>query len=477
MNFYSLEFFGFFLITLILYYVTNSKFQQIVLFTASSIFIYSFSLYFLSYTFLFILFNYLIIRLLNNKKHKKSVRKVICNTGIGLNILFLVFYKYVNFLIDNLNVLLDMISDQASISNISLIIPIGISYFTFQGIGYILQVYREHETAEKNIFVFSNYFIFFPKFLSGPIEMSKSFIPQLKVQYSFSSENLKSGMMLILWGLFKKIIIADRLVLILNTVHSNVNSFSGLQVLLTFLIQPLHLYCDFSGYTDIALGIGRTFGFELTDNFNRPFFSKTVSEFWRRWHISLSSWCNEFIYKRLSFKLRQWGVWASAYAVFVTFIVIGLWHGPNWKYLVLGVLQGVAINYEFFTKRIRIQVSRKINPFIVTIGSYILTYLFMSFSLTFFYANNVTSARRFIFNLFSKLEPTILFSELYTLFDKYLVLIALILMFTIEFWQEYKLRRLKLWWLRPIFVIVLIYILLISFVKNKEVEPFIYTLF
>ncbi len=477
MSFYSLEFLGLFLIAIILFYWVKSKYQQVLLFVISSVFIASFSFKFLVYTYLFVMFNFIVIKLLDKKSYKDKVRKIICNAGIGLNISLLVFYKYINFIIDNLNSIFEFSGLVLSISALNLIIPIGISYFTFQGIGYILQVYRENENAERNIFIFSNYFIFFPKFLSGPIEMSKTFIPQLKVKKTFDRENIKQGVLLILWGAFKKIVVADRLALILNTVHSDVSEFSGYYILITLIIQPFHLYCDFSGYTDIALGIGRTFGFQLTDNFNRPFFSKTVSEFWRRWHISLSHWCNEFIYKRLSFKMRRWGIWASAYAVFVTFIVIGIWHGPNWKYLVLGILQGVAINYEYFTKKIRYRLSKKINPGIEKYGSYLITYFFMCISLTFFYANNVKDANLFLANLLSKNIHTDLFSNLYNHFDKVILLSASSIILFVDFWNEQKFKFVNYWWLRPAFMIVLVYALLINFVKHTTVEPFIYTLF
>jgi len=350
MSLYSPEFFGFLLLLLALYYTINPKAQKAILFLASSFFIGTFSLWFLGYTFLFIIINYVFALLIDKYKQNEKLQKIFCNVGIALNISSLVFFKYINFIIENLISYFSAFHHPLSLHGLNLIIPIGISYYTFQGISYLLQIYRGHETMEKNVLVFSNYFLFFPKFLAGPIELSKTFIPQLKINHNFIYEDVKAGFQLILWGAFKKMVIADRLAMIIHGVYSDVGQFSGNPLIITFLLQPLHLYCDFSGYTDIALGIGRAFGLNLTPNFNRPFFSTSVTMFWRRWHMSLSNWCNEFIFKRLSFKMRKWGKWASVFAVFITFLVIGVWHGPGWKFIILGLLQGIAINYEFFTK-------------------------------------------------------------------------------------------------------------------------------
>lgn len=455
MNLFSPEFFGCFLLLLYLYYTLKPKAQKFILFVASSLFIASFSIWFLCYTWLFIIVNYSFTLLLDKYLNNKKVRKIICNTSIALNILSLVFFKYVNFIIDNLNAYFNIINQNISVQALHIIVPIGISYYTFQAISYILQVYREHEKSERNIIVFSNYFIFFPKFLAGPIELSKTFIPQLKISYSFNYEDIRAGFQLILWGAFKKMIIADRLALLINGVYSDVDQFSGNPLLITFLLQPLHLYCDFSGYTDIALGIGRAFGFRLTDNFNRPFFSTSVTMFWRRWHISLSSWCNEFIFKRLSFKWRKWGIWASVYAVFITFLVVGVWHGAGWNFIILGLLQGLAINYEFFTKKSRLKIAGKLAPQLVQYSSYLITYFFICFTLIFFNAATLSDAMHFITNMLVDINLNKINIIFLTSFDKIVVFLALLFLIFIEFQQENGkniFNEINLWpkWLRRI---------------------------
>lgn len=435
MNFFSLYFFVFFLGVLFVYYFIRNKYQNIVLFLSSSFFVGTFSVTFLVYTYIFIILNYTSALLIEKFNHKSKIKKIICNTGILFNIGSLVYFKYLNSIIDSITQFFQLINCHLPSIVLNVAIPIGISYYTFQGISYLLQVYRANEHVEKNLIIFSNYFLFFPKFLAGPIELSKNLIPQLKKYYSFNYTDFVEGLRLILWGAFKKMIIADRLSLIINGVYPNLDISSKKIIVLTFLLQPLHIYCDFSGYTDIALGIGRTLGIKLTNNFNRPFFSTNVTNFWQRWHISLTAWCNEFIFRRLSFKLRKWGIWASVFSVFVTFIIIGTWHGPRWNFIILGILQGIAINYEFFTKKLRLKIASKLPPVFVLYTSYILTYLFFSFSLIFLNAPSVSDAIHFISNLFVNEDSTKISMNLITVFDKYIVLFSLLVLFIIEFRQ------------------------------------------
>ncbi len=212
--------------------------------------------------------------------------------------------------------------------------------------------------------------------------------------------NLVEGGKLILWGLVKKIIVADTLGLILNKVYGNIDKFEGVPLLIVFILQPIRLYFDFSGYTDMAIGIAKCFGLKLSENFNRPFFAKTVGEFWRRWHMSLSLWCNDFIFNRLLLKYRKQGNKAFVYAVFLSFFIIGIWHGAKWTFVILGILQGIALTYEFYTKKWRQKLILTMPKSISAIVSRSLVYLFVCFFLIFFYANNTGDAWYFITHLF-----------------------------------------------------------------------------
>ena len=354
-----------------------------------------------------------------------------------MNIGVLSFYKYINFFFENLNYLLDFLPDQPQIPYLSIIIPIGISYYTFQVLGYIIRINRGSEKAQTNYIDFVTYLIFFPKFLSGPVERSNHFFPQLVEGIKFDGANVSAGARLFLWGMFKKVVIADNIVAPILLVYGDVHSFSGLPLLVTLFLQTIHLYADFSGYTDMALGSAKIFGIDLIDNFRRPFFSRSVGELWRRWHISLSSWCNDFIYTPFIIKYRKMGNKAMIIGIFLTFFVIGIWHGANWTFVVLGILQGLAISYEFYTKRTRIRIASKLPPNLVVTLSRILTFVFFSFSLIFFNAHSVGDAWYFITHIFADLNFKISGNNF--IFEKQnfiIAIIAFLLLFINEIYEE-----------------------------------------
>ena len=213
-----------------------------------------------------------------------------------------------------------------------------------------------------------------------------------------------AGLQLFLWGLFKKVVIANNLAAPVFLVYNNVEDFTGIPLILTMLLQTIHIYCDFSGYTDMALGSAMVFGIKLIDNFNRPFFARNIGELWRRWHISLSSWCNDFIFTPFIIKYRKLGNRAAILGIFVTFFVIGIWHGAKWTFVVLGLLQGIAISYEFYTKRTRLKIAGKLPAKFVVSSSRIITFIFFSFSLIFFNAQSMHDAWYFVTHLFSDIE-------------------------------------------------------------------------
>ena len=436
MSFFTPEFVFFFLFSFILYYIFKEKRQKYVLFIFSVAFIGLLSVTFLIDVFLFVLVNYIIAIQIEKQKQNPIIKNILYKTGMIFNIGSLFLIKYFNFFLTTLSHLSSTFNVSFHPEPLKIVVPIGISYYTFQGIGYLIQINRGNERPEKNFIILSNYFIFFPKFLSGPIEFSRKLIPQLKHYYSFHYQSIIEGFRLILWGALKKMVIADRLAMIIDGVYPQLHSLSGNPLIITFLIQPLHIYFDFSGYTDIALGIGKIFGIKLTDNFHRPFFSTSVTEFWKRWHISLTSWCNEFIFKRILFNRRKWGVWAASYAVFITFLIIGIWHGPRWTFIVLGILQGIAINYEYFTKKIRIKVFKRLPNNLNRYLSYFFTYLFMSFSLVFFYAPNLKEALYFLTHLFYNIDFTGFHLTFVNTSDKIIILLFVVFMFYIEQRQE-----------------------------------------
>lgn len=403
MIFSTLEFFMFIIVLLILYYQVKKNQQWFVLLLASSAFLGYLSVDFLVYTYLIVLLNYFLGITVERQSDKRR-RYYFYLAGIVLNIGQLVFFKYINFLLDNVNSLLGLIDSGRSIPYIDLIIPVGISYYTFECIGYLIEIYRGSGRAERHFGLFASYILFFPKLLAGPIERSKTFLPALRQSYNLDKGLFYDGMIQIFLGLFKKLVIADRLVLLVNSVYGNVEEFTGVPLLITLVLQVFHIYFDFSGYTDIAIGIGKLFGLKLSNNFDRPLFAQNVSMFWRKWHMTLSNWCNDYIFKRILLKRIRWKKWAAVYGVFITFLIIGIWHGSGWNFIILGALQGVAINYEFFTKRKRMKIASRFNPYWVKFFSRIIVFFFFAVTLVFFNAKSVSDSAYFLSHLFKGVE-------------------------------------------------------------------------
>lgn len=422
-------------VVLILHYTMPVKFRWGILLIGSMLYLGYYSVPFLIYAIVYAIANYFFGRILYPIENLR-LRKRIYLLFLIINIGQLVFYKYVDFLSENVNWILSSFSNR-EIPYLHLIVPIGISYYTFQSIGYIVNIHRKTEKPETHLGYFLIYNLFFPKINSGPIERSERFLPQLRNPAPFSPQVFKAGAQLIMFGMIKKLIIAERLAIIVNNVYGNLDEYSGWALIIVMFLQVIYLYTDFSGYTDIALGLARLFGIQLTDNFNRPFFSRNVSEYWRRWHISLSYWCNDYIFKTIIFKRRRWGKWASVYGVFMTFLVIGVWHGANWTFVIIGLLQGIAINYEFFTKRTRLRIGSKMPLFLNNTLSRVITYTFAAFSHIFFFSHSLHDSLYFIGNLFNFENMNLIGNNLGLVHrEVVIVAIAIVVVFIIQIVEE-----------------------------------------
>lgn len=433
----SFIYFLFLSITFIAYYLVNNRFKYLVIFFASILFISSISLSVLLFTILFTVLNYSGGLLLYKCLKNQNLRKVIFWSLIGLDIGILVFYKYINFIFEIINSFFGIFQVPLKIDFLQMILPIGISYYTFQAIGYIIRINRGVEFPEKDFIAFSNFLIFFPKFISGPIERSNHFLTQIKHPGSFDQSSVSNGLRLILLGAFKKIVIANNLYDPVTSVYMNIQQYSGIPLITVLLIQLIYVYCDFSGYTDIAIGSAKLFGINIIDNFNRPFLAKTITEFWKRWHISLSSWCFDFIYLPFIVKYRKSGIKASILGIFLTFLIIGIWHGAKWTFVILGLLQGIALVYEFFTKRYRFKLASKFPGWMVNLISRILVFLFMGISMIFFFSNSVKDALYFISHLVKNIEFKISGNDLNIVKPNFYIAIAsFIILYIIEIMNE-----------------------------------------
>lgn len=435
---FTFEFLIFLLVIVTLYYLSPSRFRRLIILVASLVFLGYFSIASLIYALIFSFINYF-LGIFIEKQKSTQAKRILYFSTLFIDIGGLVFFKYLNLFIESINFLSSLTQSAKSLPFTSLILPVGISYYTFQSIGYIYRVYKGMEKPEMNFINFSIYTLFFPKILAGPIEKSNHFLPQLFEKKEIAESNISAGLRLILFGFLKKLVIADNIGVLVTTVHGNLESYSGVSILITYLLHPIYIYFDFSGYTDIALGSARLFGYSLTENFNRPFFATNVTTLWRRWHISLTSWCNEFIFNIILFKRRRWKDWGAVYAVFLTFTIIGIWHGPRWNYLILGLLQGFAISFEYLTKKNRFNFYKRFKPGVSIIFGRIITYLFFSFSLIFFYLPTFKVAMEFISRIFiMEMNPSI-WESVYEYRVKFILIpIIVIIFFTIEAFQERK---------------------------------------
>ena len=413
-----------------LYYLMAERYRVWILLAASVTFIAFLSVTVALFSTLFAVMNFALGNVLqsafiNNKKSRPTLFWL----SIFLNVGILAFFKYFHFFTGDLSTGIFASGIYSEIPYGHVMVPLGISYYTFQSLGYLIRINRGSEAAEKKFEVFATYLLFFPKFLSGPVARTNHLLPQLHAPEKFKQTNLEAGSRLVVWGLFKKLVIADNLYGPVNEVYSNMADYSGLPLLIVFMVQIIYIYCDFSGYTDIALGLAKIFGINLVDNFNRPLLARNISEFWRRWHISLSSWCNDFIYNPFIVKYRQFGNTAVVAGIFLTFFIVGIWHGANWTFVVLGLLQGVAIVYEFKTKKYRLKFAARYSKSLVNFISRLLVFLFMTFSMIFFFSDSLTDAWYFITHMFSGIksgEATLDFIQDKTRFFSALVIFALL---------------------------------------------------
>lgn len=266
--------------------------------------------------------------------NQKQYKKAICWGGVILGILPLVFFKYYNFLSDNINALLD----HHYLAGLNWAIPIGISFFSFQAIGYVVDVYKQRVPVEQNFLNYALFVSFFPQIMSGPISKASELLPQIKNRRIFDYTKAVRGLKLLLWGMFLKTVMADRLGLYVDSVFSNYQYQSGLSCLLASFMYTMQIYGDFAGYSLMAVGVGKLMGFELVNNFRRPYFASSITEFWKRWHISLTRWLTTYVYIGLGgnrcSKLRQY------WNIMVTFLVSGIWHGANWTFILWGLVHG-----------------------------------------------------------------------------------------------------------------------------------------
>jgi len=336
---------------------------------------------------------YLGIKIFQSNNDK--IRKRLLFISLAVNLGFLGFFKYCNFFIDSFVNLLAQFNFNIDTYTLNIILPVGISFYTFQTLSYSIDIYKRKMEPTRDVISFFTFVAFFPQLVAGPIERAKNLLPQFSKKREFNYQLARSGGRLVLLGFFKKIVVADSLAVLVNAVYNDPEGYAGIPMIVATVFFAFQIYCDFSGYSDIAIGISRFLGFNLMTNFRTPYFSKSLTDFWRRWHISLSTWFKDYVYIPLG------GSRGTSFRVginlFITFLVSGLWHGANWTFVAWGAIHGIILIMEkYFNKNVNRQSS-----LFTRVISMIYTFLIVCFAWIFFRSNSISDAFYIINNMFS----------------------------------------------------------------------------
>lgn len=484
MNFVSFTFLSFLILVFFLYFLVPKKHQWIVLLISSYAF-YLFSgfktVIFLIVATFVVFFSGLLIEKSNNTFSIKKEQLLVSNSSkdmkiwkekyqkqkttvltIGLLVVFIILglLKYFNFLANNINHVINLLNLGFRIPILDLLIPLGLSFYTFQSAGYLIDVYRGKIPADRNLLKFALFVSFFPQLVQGPISRYSDLANQLYSGHNFDYVRIKFGAQLILWGLFKKLVIADRAAIIVNNVFLNYLDYEGLSILIAVMIYGIQIYCDFSGGIDMARGIAQIFGINLTDNFARPFFATSLSDFWRRWHITLGAWVRDYVFYpitlsksftklgRISRKLlgNNFGKMVPMiFAMVITFLIIGIWHGAQWKYVFYGLYNGFIISLgivltPFFKKANNI-FKIKTNIFSWHLFQIVGTFFLVTFGRYFTRAVGFMAGWELVKQTFKIFNPWIFFDgSLYKLgLDRssfHLLLVLIVFLLMVDFLQE-----------------------------------------
>lgn len=397
--------------------------------------------------------------------------------GIGL----LGYFKYLNFFVDAFATLFTKMGMQVNEHSFNIIMPLGISFFTFRLISYVLEVHRGRIQASHNFVNFATYVAFFPCILSGPIDRPNTFLPQLETKRIFDYAMAVDGCRQVLWGLFKKVVIADNLATYVDLVWNNSSSMipqSGSTLVLAMILYLLQLYADFSGYSDMAIGISKLLGIRIANNFKTPLFALNIADYWKRWHISLTSWLTDYIFVPLNVKYRDLGMWGTAIAILVTFSVSGLWHGANWTYVLWGVYHGLLylplIFMGAFYKKAKLKTNKLGLPIFKDFCRILLTMLLVIVGLLLFRAPDVSTAwiyTKGIFNLSMFTIPNLISKAYYI--PTFLTICMMLIIEWINRDQAHGLNLDKIThaWIRYVIYYVLMFFVLINM---GEEQTFIY---
>lgn len=437
MLFNSIEFVIFLTVVFFLYWFVCNKSLKIQnsLLSAASYFFYGWW----DWRFLgLILFSSLVDYIIGKKipgTSSQNIKRLLLGISMSLNLGLLFFFKYFNFFVQSFIDSFTLFGAQLNIVTLNIILPVGISFYTFQTMSYTIDIYREKIEPSQNLIGFLTFVSFFPQLVAGPIERASNLLPQFFKERKFNYEFAVSGVKIIIWGLFKKMVIADNASVIVDGIFQDYSNQSTGSLLIGMIFFAFQIYGDFSGYSDIAIGTSRLFGFDLMTNFKFPYLSKNISEFWKRWHISLSSWFRDYLYIPLGGSRN--GKWRALVNLIIVFIISGIWHGANWTFLVWGSIHGLLYLPVFILRKEKDEeftiISHKnIVPIILTFGMTCLAWVY-------FRSNTVYDANQYLVNLFASTGTTnLIFSTSKHLLITGFVFIGIFLLMGIEIYFSLK---------------------------------------
>ena len=479
MLFNSIDFAVFLPIIFFLYwFITNKnlKLQNLLIVISSYIFYGWWDWRFLSLILFSTIIDYSIGISLSQQKNQ-NIRKLLLWTSILLNLGFLGFFKYYNFFLDNFIIAFSLFGTVLNANSLNIILPVGISFYTFQTLSYTIDVYKRNLEPTKDLVAFSAFVSFFPQLVAGPIERATNLLPQFYSKRNFDYSKTINGMRQILWGLFKKIVIADNCAQYANIIFNNSSEYSGSTLVLGAIFFTFQIYGDFSGYSDIAIGTSRLFGFNLKQNFAFPYFSRDIAEFWRRWHISLSTWFRDYLYIPLGGS--RGGTWNKLRNVFIIFLVSGFWHGANWTFIFWGAINALYFLPIFITNNNRnnlnVVAQGKYLPNLKEILLISLTFCLTVFAWIFFRAENLGHAFSYISEIFSS---SLFEIPKYEKDDFANPILLLVLIFIMIEWigreQQYAIAKICLNWKWPLRYLFYYILLILIFWFGGKQQEFIY---
>lgn len=470
----SFVFLFFLAASVLLYYIIPIRARNYLLIILNYLF-YSYFDYRLAIL-LFILTtsNFIIGNAVRSSKDKRQT--ILVFTGVGINIIVLGFFKYYNFFIESVNDLSLIFSLNLNLSTLNILLPLGISFYVFQTLTYIFDQYYETLTEKYSFTEFAVFASFFPTIIAGPIERAFRLLPQIKKPHYFLFENISKGFALITVGLFRKMFIGDACGSIVDHVFAEPSNYLSIEILIGIFLYAFQLYNDFAGYSAMARGIAKLFGFNIISNFKQPFFATSITDFWRKWHISLALWLRDYLFKPLQYSFRSFGIYGNIIAIMITFVLCGLWHGPLWTYIFWGALQGFYMSFSLLTINFRESIIKflKLPNFIVYSFKILITFLLTVFSFFFARAEDFSTA----FHMMSIIGNWTA-SELSLSFI-YILVAAIIATLTFDLLElKYKSQAFILRLSKPVSIGISLafWILIVIYLVSSEKLPFIYAQF